>query len=107
MNYNRTEVIKLSLYVISVSIFFELYMIFMSVIVNGKTLNEAKNTLVAAPLIFGPSLGYTVYRIMRYRNRIKTNLEFRRRLILRTTVETMAILIPLYILAVFLGFVRY
>ncbi|MBM7871485.1 heme/copper-type cytochrome/quinol oxidase subunit 2 [Clostridium pascui] len=107
MKYNRTEVLKCSLYVMAVSLFFELYLSFIAVIVNNNTIKEVKNVLIAAPLLFGPSLGYGIYKIIKYRKRIKTDLEFRRQLIIRTTAEIIAILIPLYILAVFLKLVKY
>lgn len=107
LKYNRTEVLKCSLYVMAVSLFFELYLSFIAVIVNNNTIKEVKNVLIAAPLLFGPSLGYGIYKIIKYRNRIKTDLEFRRQLIIRTTAEIIAILIPLYILAVFLKLVKY
>ena len=99
--------LKLNLYVIGISLFLEIYLIFVSIIVNGKTLKEVKNVLIAAPLIFGPSFGYGIYKIIKYRKRIKTDLEFRRQLILRTIAEIMAILIPLYILAILLKLVKY
>lgn len=107
MKYNLTEVLKYSLYVIAVSIFFDLYLIFMAVAVNNNTIREVRNVLIAAPLLFGPSLGYGIYKIIKYRKRIKTDLEFRRQLILRTTAEIVAILIPLYALAVFLKLIKY
>lgn len=107
LKYNRTEVLKCSLYVMAVSLFFELYLSFIAVIVNNNTIKEVKNVLIAAPLLFGPSLGYGIYKIIKYRKRIKTDLEFRRQLIIRTTAEIIAILIPLYILAVFLKLVKY
>lgn len=107
MKYNKTEVLKYSLYVIAVSIFFELYLIFVAVIVNNKALKEVESVLIAAPLLFGPSLGYGVYKIIKHRKRIKTDLEFRRQLILRTTAEIIASLIPLYILVVLLKLVKY
>lgn len=92
----KKELKKFALYAIFTALVFELYLILGVTIVYGEELKDYKNYMIALPIITGPSIGYGVYRIRKYKERVITDLKFRQYIIIRTTLEATAIALPLY-----------
>jgi len=96
-NNKRKELIKLLIYMLGAAVVFDLY-IFLGVtlVYKGNPPSNYKNLLLALPIICGPSVGYGVYKIRKNKDRVKNDLQFRQYIILRTTIETILILLPLW-----------